>query len=76
VLDDFVISISLFQDDATMRRAPIYFFKMQKVNVNNIVFTTAPVSGAVIKASYLTAYIPKDADHMLDLEITYSFMGS
>ena len=40
---------------------------------NNIVFATAPASGAVITADYHTSVIAKDANHVFDFTITFNF---
>lgn len=37
----------------------------------NIVFDTAPAQGDVITIDYTTDYIPKDTDHVLDVEFTF-----
>ena len=39
----------------------------------NIIFDTAPAQGDVITIDYTTDYIPKDADHVLDLTVTFTF---
>lgn len=40
---------------------------------NNIVFTTAPASGAVITADYHTSVIAKDVNHVFDFSVTFNF---
>lgn len=40
---------------------------------NNIHFTTAPASGAVITANYHTAVVAKDVNHVFDLTVTIQF---
>ena len=40
---------------------------------NNIVFATAPASGAVITADYHTSVIAKDVNHVFDLTVTFNF---
>lgn len=40
---------------------------------NNIVFATAPSSGAVITANYHTDIIAKDTNHVLDFDLTFNF---
>lgn len=40
---------------------------------NNIHFATPPAAGAVITADYLTKTIPKDSNHVYDLEVTIGF---
>jgi len=39
----------------------------------NIIFDTPPASGDVITIDYTTDYIPKDSDHVLDVELTFTF---
>ena len=39
----------------------------------NIIFDTPPAQGDVITIDYTTDYIPKDSDHVLDVELTLSF---
>ena len=39
----------------------------------NIIFDTPPAQGDVITIDYTTDYIPKDADHVLDVELTFTF---
>lgn len=39
----------------------------------NIIFDTPPAQGDVITIDYTTDYIPKDSDHVLDVELTVSF---
>lgn len=39
----------------------------------NIIFTTPPAQGDVITIDYTTDYIPKDSDHVLDVELTLTF---
>ena len=39
----------------------------------NIIFSTPPAQGDVITIDYTTDYIPKDADHVLDVELTLTF---
>lgn len=48
---------------------------LRKVAQNHITFVTPPADGAVIKANFHVDYIPKDKDHILDLEIVYAFTG-
>lgn len=38
-------------------------------NTDNITFDTAPVDGAVITADYWVKYMPKDTNHVVDLNI-------
>lgn len=40
---------------------------------NNIIFDTPPASGDVITIDYKTPTIPKDADHVFDLTVTFQF---
>lgn len=40
---------------------------------NNIHFATPPAAGAVITADYVTKTIPKDSNHVYDLEVTIGF---
>ena len=40
---------------------------------NNIIFNTAPAVGDVITIDYDTECIPKDADHVFDASITFTF---
>lgn len=40
---------------------------------NNIVFATAPASGAVITADYHTSVIAKDVNHVFDFSVTFNF---
>lgn len=40
---------------------------------NNIIFATAPAVGDVITIDYDTECIPKDADHVFDASITFTF---
>ena len=42
-------------------------------NINNIIFNTPPAEGDVITIDYMTDYIPKDADHVLDATVTFIF---
>lgn len=39
----------------------------------NIIFDTPPAQGDVITIDYTTDYIPKDSDHVLDVELTFTF---
>jgi hypothetical protein len=55
--------------------APLVFFERQSIAPAHIQFVNPPASGAVITADFHTKYIPKDINHILDLEIKYSFMG-
>lgn len=40
---------------------------------SNIVFDTAPASGAVITADYTPDCIAKDSNHVFDIEVTFTF---
>lgn len=44
-----------------------------KADDNNIHFATPPAAGAVITADYVTKTIPKDSNHVYDLEVTIGF---
>ena len=44
-----------------------------KSDDNNIHFATPPADGAVITADYVTKTIPKDSNHVYDLEVTIGF---
>lgn len=44
-----------------------------KSDDNNIHFSTPPAAGAVITADYVTKTIPKDSNHVYDLEVTIGF---
>ena len=39
----------------------------------NIIFDNPPAQGDVITIDYTTDYIPKDSDHVLDVELTFTF---
>lgn len=39
----------------------------------NVIFDTPPAQGDVITIDYTTDYIPKDSDHVVDVEITFTF---
>ena len=39
----------------------------------NIIFDTPPADGDVITIDYTTDFIPKDSDHVLDVELTFTF---
>ena len=39
----------------------------------NIIFDNPPANGDVITIDYTTDYIPKDSDHVLDIEMTITF---
>lgn len=51
------------------------YFKVTrtKTDDNNIHFATPPAAGAVITADYVTKTIPKDSNHVYDLEVTIGF---
>lgn len=55
----------------TFSRNP-YFF-INDYDGYNIIFTMPPANGAVITIDYTTDYIPKDSDHVLDVEVTFTF---
>lgn len=42
-------------------------------NEGNITFDTAPADQAVITADYWVKYVPKDSDHVLDIQFDYIF---
>lgn len=42
-------------------------------NAGNITFDTAPADQAVITADYWVKYIPKDSDHVLDIQFSITF---
>lgn len=44
-----------------------------RANDNNIHFSTPPAAGAIITADYVTKTIPKDSNHVYDLEVTIGF---
>jgi hypothetical protein len=70
---DYIVMLA--DHDGTGTNPAVYFWKHQNIKRSNLVFTNPPAVGAVIKADFHTDYIPKDSDHLLDLEIVYSFMG-
>lgn len=51
------------------------FAPLQIIGDAHLSFVSPPANGAAIKATFLAPYIPKDTDHILDLEVVYSFMG-
>lgn len=70
---DYIVMLA--DHDGTGSNPAVYFWKHQNIKRSNLVFTNPPAVGAAIKADFHTDYIPKDTDHLLDLEIVYSFMG-
>lgn len=40
---------------------------------DQITFDTAPADGAIITADYTVAYVPKDVNHVLDLQVTIQY---
>jgi hypothetical protein len=53
----------------------ISFQKLQNIESNHLVFNAPPASGVAITSTFHVDYIPKDTDYILDLEVSYSFMG-
>ncbi len=50
-----------------------YYNQMASYDGYNIVFDTPPANGDVITIDYTTDYIPKDTDHVLDIQLTLQF---
>lgn len=48
-----------------------YFYETH--DTYNIIFDNPPAQGDVITVDYTTDYIPKDSDHVLDVELTFTF---
>jgi hypothetical protein len=54
----------------------LMFFKLEGTGTHNIVFNTPVPAAAAITADYSVDYIPKDANHILDVELTLQFVGT
>jgi hypothetical protein len=67
----------VIQDHGTVdgSKPSVYFWKIHKVKNNSLEFVSPLASGVLLTADYHTSYIPKDSNHILDLEITYAFTG-
>ncbi|WP_461369592.1 YncE family protein [Candidatus Darwinibacter acetoxidans] len=40
---------------------------------HNIIFDTPPAEGSIITADYTVSYVPKDVNHVLDLQVTIQY---
>ena len=40
---------------------------------NNVIFDTPPAQGDIISVSYTSDYLPKDTDHVLDIDVEFNF---
>jgi hypothetical protein len=56
--------------------AQLMFLKLEGTGTHNLVFNAPVPAAAAITADYSVDYIPKDANHILDVELTLQFSGT
>ena len=80
------VSVATAQSNAQMNQAGAHYRYYRRIDGDyntpyyfndydgyNIIFDNPPAQGDVITIDYTTDYIPKDSDHVLDVELTFTF---